>query len=994
TSLLLRYARHERDCDLAEAVAMLRESLNAIAVDHPNRGQALVTFGRALHTRAKRTGDVADFDEAIVVFRDALGSIPADAGEHGSCLFHLGMSLAMRCERRNDAEEIDEAVDLLRNACTADLRGDPDRGKVLNILGGALGLRFQFRGNKADIDAAVAAGRESTTIVPAGHQGYVESRSGLATVLHSRFARYGDLADLDEAIALRFAVVDDTSDDHPQRGQSLTNLGYALQDRFERIGRRSDLDEAIRVGRAALDVLATGNPNYAMALTNLGKSLILRFWRTLDDADLGDAITAWRDAVAVAPSDHRNRAMFLANLGYALQTRYARSAEPADLDEAIAIGRDAAIAAPPTHPNYGLFLTNLGRSLAMRFDRLKEPDDLHEAVRFGQEAVAATPADNPQHAQCQYLLGSLLALRFELTGNTTDLHEAVRAAREAVAVSSAPVGIRILAAQMCANALVYLRRNGSERTGTQTDTDDPIGFAEALPMYRTAIELLPLLAMRGLDREDQRHQLENAASSLGRDAAACAIAVGDNDLAVSLLEQNRAVMWNQLLELRSDLTALRTAYPEIAAEFERCRSVLDGPGDESGMISDPQSSGQDPADRIAAGNEFDALVARIRALPAIADFPEPDRFLQPPPIGEVLPPPGSGPLIVVNIGTWRCDALVLDGDGITRVPLSVKAKEVYEHAGRYVKALQRFTGPSEAVSLEMATRPVLEWMWDAIAEPVLDAIADRLNGTKPRVWWCPTGPLTLLPLHAAGYHPQADGRAVIDRVVSSYTPTLRALADARSRTPGPDSPKLLIVSVTETPKATDGDPEYAVLPGAASEQRLLTTMVDADRTTVLSNDKASRAAIVAGLDDHHWVHIACHGTQDLVHPTAGGLVPFDWRSSGLIGVNDLAGSGAGGQFAFLSACQTATGGATNLDEAITVTAAMQHSGWRHVIGTLWTISDSSASRIAEDVYRRIAPGGHLDPTHSARALHDAVRALRRENRDHAAQWARYVHTGP
>jgi hypothetical protein len=80
---------------------------------------------------------------------------------------------------------------------------------------------------------------------------------------------------------------------------------------------------------------------------------------------------------------------------------------------------------------------------------------------------------------------------------------------------------------------------------------------------------------------------------------------------------------------------------------------------------------------------------------------------------------------------------------------------------------------------------VLGWLWDAAAEPVLARLGhtgDRKSGDPwPRVWWCPTGPLSVLPIHAAGHHPRYRTTAtrntdcVLDRVISSYTPTLTAL---------------------------------------------------------------------------------------------------------------------------------------------------------------------------------------------------------------------------
>src|SRR3984957_12976421 len=48
----------------------------------------------------------------------------------------------------------------------------------------------------------------------------------------------------------------------------------------------------------------------------------------------------------------------------------------------------------------------------------------------------------------------------------------------------------------------------------------------------------------------------------------------------------------------------------------------------------------------------------------------------------------------------------------------------------------------------------------------------------PRIWWCPTGPLTFLPIHAAGLYNTGDpGFKTSDFVTSSYTPTLTTLVE-------------------------------------------------------------------------------------------------------------------------------------------------------------------------------------------------------------------------
>jgi hypothetical protein len=58
----------------------------------------------------------------------------------------------------------------------------------------------------------------------------------------------------------------------------------------------------------------------------------------------------------------------------------------------------------------------------------------------------------------------------------------------------------------------------------------------------------------------------------------------------------------------------------------------------------------------------------------------------------------------------------------------------------------------------------------------------KTQGTsRPRLWWLPTGPLTFLPLHAAGVYTGKGAECLSDYAVSSYVPTLSALAEARSR---------------------------------------------------------------------------------------------------------------------------------------------------------------------------------------------------------------------
>ena len=84
---------------------------------------------------------------------------------------------------------------------------------------------------------------------------------------------------------------------------------------------------------------------------------------------------------------------------------------------------------------------------------------------------------------------------------------------------------------------------------------------------------------------------------------------------------------------------------------------------------------------------------------------------------------------------------------------------------------------------------ILAWIWDTITGPVLAALGHTSTPADgeswPQVWWCPVGLLAYLPLHAAGHHAdvaagQPHPRTALDRVISSYTTTVRGLGWARA----------------------------------------------------------------------------------------------------------------------------------------------------------------------------------------------------------------------
>jgi CHAT domain-containing protein len=149
--------------------------------------------------------------------------------------------------------------------------------------------------------------------------------------------------------------------------------------------------------------------------------------------------------------------------------------------------------------------------------------------------------------------------------------------------------------------------------------------------------------------------------------------------------------------------------------------------------------------------------------------------------------------------------------------------------------------------------------------------------------------------------------------------------------------------------------------------------------------------VVRMLESHSCVHFACHGGQDLLNPSQGAVYLADGPLTVLrLGAEQLPDA----ELAFLSACQTAVGGAHLPDEAIHLAAALQFAGFRHVIATAWSIGDKQAPDVARDTYTALMAGRALDTSRAAAAIHGAAGALKALHPRRPDLWAPYLHIGP
>ncbi|KAJ7850336.1 CHAT domain-containing protein [Mycena leptocephala] len=626
-------------------------------------------------------------------------------------------------------------------------------------------------------------------------------------------------------------------------------------------------------------------------------------------------------------------------------------------------------------------LNNLGNSLLRRFKRSGDLMDINQAVTKLQAAVELTEDGHPDMPSLLSNLGLSLQHRFDQLHDPQDLHQTLVQFTRAACSPTGTALIRFRAATLWASIAKI--------------TQHP----SLLNAYTTAINLLPQLAWLGLSIKDRHHHIGQAGQMV-RKAAAAAIAANQLSTAVEWLEQGRSVIWGQILNLRTPVDDLRKAHPGLANELGSCLTHLEAAGSKSDGDDTELSQSlnvQVANDSHSLADKRDKLLKQIRMLAGS------ERFLLPKPISELSLAATGGPVVLLNITEDRVDALILMAglqDEVIHVPLPdftlQDAQMMTETLGSLVCGAarsERLEARREGtLPLNVQFSQILSALWVRVIKPVLDGMAcpTSPNQDLGRIWWCPTGPLAFLPIHAAGLHgkDKSIGTKLSDYFISSYTPSLAALIEG-FRTRHRSEERLQILTVAQ-PFATG----QSSIPGTLREidyiQRLATIPV-----LRLGHDSATVDSVRDGMRKSRWAHFACHGVQDVYDPTNSAHLVAGSSRLTLSSIIQL--SLPGNDLAFLSACQTASGSKSLEDESVHLTAGMLLAGYRGVVGTMWSIMDNDAPKVAGDVYAHLFTMSPPDSTRAAEALHLAIGRLRDSDGARGTEtfshWVPFIHVG-
>jgi tetratricopeptide (TPR) repeat protein len=1014
SQLAIRYERTGALPDADEAVELLRQALAMAGPSVEDPGYTALVLGEALVRRARDTEAPHDLDEACDSLSTALRLLPSGDPRRDRAQQLLNTAVRRREEQRKAYEET--VLPVLRR--TKFHSGPADRPSVppeaaqdflaaqqyLTVLTEAR-QSFERTGDTSALEAGIATGHRLLAGLPAHHPERVPTAAGLGALLLRRFEQHGDRRDLDEAIEqlrlgaygplpnvqqlrnvlnrpdadmeeLRQALgtqLDAFLKLSPPRGIELSALAAAHLRRFEHDGGSADLDEAVAAARRALEVTPREyNDERCTHIQTLGMTLLRRHQHTSNRADLDRAIDLGRQGLALARRMRSATDAQLTALGAMcnrLRTRYLLTHDASDLDEAVALGTEAVALTHGGRIEENSRL-NLALALWSRCLLRDDPADLDAAIGHAEAVADVLHASSRQRTHALLTLSNMLATRSERGGTdsrTSDAERTLALYREAAQAPTSPADDRLTAAVAWG---VFAADRAAAGEGS---------WQEAADGYAVAVELLPLTAWRGLARIDRERLLARRSHVTG-EAAGCAISCGRLEQAVELLDHGRSVLWGQVLDTRTDLTALREAHPALADRLADLQAAL-----EEGTWTAPEQDAGEQRRRLA--QEWEDLLGTVRRLPGF------EHFLVRLPFSALSGATAAGPFVIVNVSRLRCDALVVTPGRVALIPLpGLTADEAQHRTERYLAALDRLNRPGASAGPSQQTvMATLEWLWDTVAAPVLDS-SEMAAWRDRRVWWCPTGPLALLPVHAAGYHDPEDGRehdAVMARVVSSYMPTLRGLIRARRPSAAAAAERrLLVLALRDQPPYA---PVLRPLPGARKEAEALGRRFPGRHTVNLDADATCEKALSL-LASHSCVHFACHAGQDLADPGAGALYLYDRP----LRVSDLARLDLpSAELAVLSACQTALGGTELPNEAIHLAGALLLGNFRNVVSTLWTVGDDTARQITDEVYEIVAdPELGIDVSRTAYALHEAVDRARRRQPYHPVGWASYVHFGP
>ncbi|KAG8741280.1 hypothetical protein FRC10_003028 [Ceratobasidium sp. 414] len=1005
-SHLGRFESLENLEDLNIAISYYALAVSLTPDDDPHKPGMLSSLGHSYGRRFQRLKEPADVDADIICHIQAVSLIPDGHPWKGEMLDKLGGSHQRRFDHLGELVDLERSINFHSQAVALTAGTHSSRPYRLNSLGISYYARYERFGELQDLSAAITCHTEAVSLVSDKHIRRLRWLNDLGLLLGTRFEYTGELSDLETAAAYHGQAISMTSDMHPDKPIIFNGLGNLHARRFKRLGEIADADKAVMCYNQAVSLAPAGHPAMRTFLGNLGGSYKARFQYLGSQADNDMALEYFNEAVSLTPDENPDKPGVLHDLGSSHSTRFEYSGQLSDLDIAITCHNLALSLTPDGHPSRSSGMNSLGIAYSLRFESLGDLTDLNQSIQHYSRAVSITPEDHPQKSTAFNNLGGSYFKRFQNLGELADLNTSVEYRSQAVSLLSPEDPRRSLFLGKLADSHFVRYENLGDNTDATLAADCYMQASQSTsgqPFHRLimarqwanvslicqsstmvdackqVMALIPQAVWLGSTTE-RRYEHITRIGSVALEAATFAIHLQNYNLALEWLEQGRSIVWNQLLELRTPLDELAVVNPMLAEDLEqtsqRLNHTLSIRSDNLDVTSDRASFEEAAQQHRRLAERWEQLVQQAQTLPGLEEFLRPKKaheLMEAARITAVVMAENLGQIIELEDFTYNKASAA-----------RAEMASLLRNQGRNACGVGR--APKQGDKFW----EILHMLWVDLAKPILSVLEypnEVATEQLPHITWCLTGPLAFLPLHAAGDYstPGCTLHSVVlfDHATSSYTPNLASLLVP------PLDFTLFSGSATVGQTATPG---FSPLPGTEAElDHISSRLNSAMPFTRLEGEKATASAVLAAMEQHSWVHLACHASQDPKKPTASAFHLHD-------GPLDLATITQKrlkhADLAFLSACQTATGDHDLPDEAVHLAAGMIMAGYRRVIATMWSIEDKDAPLVADRFYEYMLDESVPNRNKAAKALHYAVGCLRAEvGVKEFARWAPYIHIG-
>ncbi|QRV81662.1 CHAT domain protein [Ceratobasidium sp. AG-Ba] len=867
------------------------------------------------------------------------------------------------------------AIEYSIQAVECDTDDLEDRAMAVSGLGVAYHARFTWTGALEDVNESINIHHQALSILPEQHWHEPAFLLRLGGALETRFLYFGNIQDIDDSIQYLIEASNLEFENAALRSNVLSGgLGHAYESRFSRLRDVADIDNSIKVRKMALDLALENHPEYALRLVELASSYTNRFAYFKELYDIHQAIELYQRGVELTPDDNCHKPEYLDELGSAYLQVFNETKSIADLDQAILRQSQASSLQGSREKPSPVFLNNRCASYISRYGQTGSPTDIDNAISSASQALLLTPESHVDRILGLMNLGYALKLRFYTQGDQADLLEAIQKFSTAALLRKGDPQVLLEAAQQWG----LLSSFNQETPG--------------LDAYFRIMELLQELVWIGFPVKRRLSLATTVSLTL---TTAIRVAIQHNlELALEWSEQGRSVVWKQTLQLRTPLELLKNRDPELFDRVQATSKALE-------QTIKTYAVGSDVKTHIGNGEEsarlhrhlaqtWEGLMSQINNVLGEHNPCRPKKAVQ------LRGAARSGTVIIVNDSEDGCDAIIIRPSDIQHILLPLVTADKLAETRQQLRQALNLSGVRSSqhrnpvfhcvYDEDKSFKEVLAQLWTAIVEPIIRELSYEPKANVedlPRVTWCTTGSLAFLPLHAAGIYDEShpDSKAY-KHMISSYTPTLTALLNSPNTTS--EFRGILGIGQANLDKPN-------ALPATIKELDAIAQHAKPFSFTRLDEAQATPDAVLKAMRSHSWVHLACHAEQNTHDPTKS---CFQLHN----GTLDLARIAEEplecAEFAFLAACQTASGDENVPDEAVHLAAGMLMAGYRTVIATMWSINDDDAPLVANQVYAYMMKDGRPDSTRAAKALHLGVQSLRDKiGEDKFGAWVPFIHMG-